>query len=138
MFGNTRREGFETVVRAYANDVFRYLYWLCRDRSVAEDLSQETFTRAWSAWETQRDEKATKAWLFTIARNEHARLYEKKRLDIDPDVELDAIVSKSASRLTALDDQRLVMCFLRVVASAEEQRRAPDDPCAISRKLRSG
>jgi RNA polymerase sigma-70 factor (ECF subfamily) len=73
------------------------LYWLCRDRSVAEDLSQETFTRAWSAWETQRDEKATKAWLFTIARNEHARLYEKKRLDIDPDVELDAIVSKSAS-----------------------------------------
>jgi len=97
MFGSTRREGFETVVRAYANDVFRYLYWLCRDRSLAEDLSQETFTRAWSAWETQRDEKATKAWLFTIARNEHARLYEKKRLDIDPDVELDAIVSKSAS-----------------------------------------
>ena len=97
MFGTTRREGFETVVRAYANDVFRYLYWLCRDRSVAEDLSQETFTRAWSAWETQRDEKATKAWLFTIARNEHARLHERKRLDIDPDVELDTIVSKSAS-----------------------------------------
>jgi len=97
MFGSTRREGFETVVRAYANDVFRYLYWLCRDRSVAEDLSQETFARAWAAWEAQRDEKAVKAWLFTIARNEHARLYEKKRLDIDPDVELDAIVSKTAS-----------------------------------------
>jgi RNA polymerase sigma-70 factor (ECF subfamily) len=97
MFGGTRRDGFETVVRAYANDVFRYLYWLCRDRNVAEDLSQETFARAWSSWESQRDEKAIKAWLFTIARNEHARMYERKPLDIDPDVELDAIVSKTAS-----------------------------------------
>jgi RNA polymerase sigma-70 factor (ECF subfamily) len=95
MFGSARREAFESVVRAYANDVFRYLYWLCRDRGLAEDLSQETFARAWSAWESQRDEKAIKAWLFTIARNEHARTYEKKRLDIDPDAELDAIVSRT-------------------------------------------
>jgi RNA polymerase sigma factor (sigma-70 family) len=97
MFLSVHSTGFETVVRAYANDVFRYLYWLCRDRNVAEDLSQETFTRAWAAWEGQRDEKALKAWLFTIARNEHARLYERKRLDIDPDAELDAIVSRTAS-----------------------------------------
>lgn len=97
MFASSRRARFETVVRAYANDLFRYLYWLCRDRSVAEDLSQETFSRAWAAWEDQRDEKALKAWLFTIARNEHARLYERKRLDVDPDVELDEIVSRSAN-----------------------------------------
>ena len=97
MFGAARNNEFETVVRAYANDVFRYLYWLCRDRTVAEDLSQETFARAWAAWETQRDAKALKAWLFTIARNEHARMYERKRVDVDPDVELDTLVSKAAS-----------------------------------------
>jgi len=97
MFTGKRQNEFETVVRAYATDVFRYLYWLCRDRSVAEDLSQETFARAWAAWETQRDPKAIKAWLFTIARNEHARLHERKPIDIDPDVELDTLVARGAS-----------------------------------------
>ena len=87
---------FEQVVRAYANDLFRYLYWLCRDRALAEDLVQETFARAWAGWQAQRDEKAVKGWLYAIARNEHARLYEKKRLDVDPDVELDALVAAPA------------------------------------------
>src|SRR6187549_2691090 len=84
---------FEQVVRAYANDLFRYLYWLCRDRAQAEDLVQETFARAWAGWEAQRDEKAVKAWLYTIARNEHARLYEKKRPEVDPEAELDSLVA---------------------------------------------
>ena len=87
---------FEQVVRAYANDLFRYLYWLCRDRTLAEDLVQETFARAWAGWEDQRDEKAVRAWLYTIARNEHARTYERKRLDVDPEVELDTLVAAPA------------------------------------------
>jgi RNA polymerase sigma-70 factor, ECF subfamily len=119
MFLSVHRTGFETVVRAYANDVFRYLYWLCRDRNVAEDLSQETFARAWDAWENQRDEKALKAWLFTIARNEHARLYERKRLDVDPDVELDTLVARNAS------DPGLAIDIRRAFALLPEAHREP-------------
>lgn len=87
---------FERVVRAYASDLFRYLYWLCRDRAQAEDLVQETFARAWAAWGSQRDEKAVRAWLYTIARNEHARLHERKRLEVDPDADLEALVAAPA------------------------------------------
>jgi RNA polymerase sigma-70 factor, ECF subfamily len=94
---------FEQVVRAYANDLFRYLYWLCRDRALAEDLVQETFARAWKAWQDPRDEKAVKAWLYAIARNEHARLYEKKRPEVDPDADLDALVAAPRDPGLAVD-----------------------------------
>lgn len=94
---------FEQVVRAYASDLFRYLYWLCRDRALAEDLVQETFARAWKAWQAPPDEKAVKAWLYAIARNEHARLYEKKRPDVDPEAELDAVAATPHDPNLALD-----------------------------------
>ena len=38
---------YEALVRAYSKDLYRYGYWLCGDPSVAEDLVQETFLRAW-------------------------------------------------------------------------------------------
>lgn len=106
------KDQFEQAARAYANDLFRYLYWLCRDRARAEDLAQETFARAWAAWETQRDEKAVKAWLFTIARNEHARSFERKRLDIDPDAELEAIVDRGLPDVAAGIDLRRAIGLL--------------------------
>ncbi|MBI4195159.1 MAG: sigma-70 family RNA polymerase sigma factor [Betaproteobacteria bacterium] len=82
---------FERVVRAFSTELYRYAYWLCRDRFVAEDLVQETFARAWQAWEKLQDENAVKAWLYSILRNEHARLFERKRLDRDDEQDLGEI-----------------------------------------------
>ena len=90
MFKGKRSE-FEGLVRAYSPELYRYAYWLCRDRFTAEDLVQETFARAWSALSALRDAQAARKWLYTILRREHARLYERKRLDIDAEQDLDAI-----------------------------------------------
>lgn len=68
---------FEQLVSAYANDLYRYAYWLCKQAPLAEDLVQETFARAWKSIENLKDDKAAKAWLITILRRENARLYEK-------------------------------------------------------------
>ena len=90
MFQDTNAR-FETLVRAYSAELYRYGYWLCRDRFVAEDLVQETFARAWNARTTLRDDQAVKSWLYTILRNEHARLYERKRLDMQEVEDFDAL-----------------------------------------------
>jgi RNA polymerase sigma-70 factor (ECF subfamily) len=82
---------FEALVKAYSAELYRYGYWLSRDRFVAEDLVQETFSRAWTAWDTLRDQGAARNWLYTILRNEHARLFERKRLEVVDDVDLDLL-----------------------------------------------
>ena len=87
----SKRSDFEALVRAYSPELYRYAYWLARDRFTAEDLVQETFARAWSALGSLREPNAARKWLYTIVRREHARLFERKRLDIDADQDLEAI-----------------------------------------------
>lgn len=59
---------FSTLYKKYAPDVFRFALYLSGDRSQAEDLTSETFVRAWTSPEAI--EAATvKAYLFTIVRN---------------------------------------------------------------------
>lgn len=73
---------YEALVRAWHGDLYRYAFWLCHDKHVAEDLVQETFLRAWRSMDALQDEKAAKAWLITILRRENARRFERKRLDL--------------------------------------------------------
>lgn len=69
---------FDQLVRAYAKDLYRYAFWMSKDANVAEDLVQETFSRAWKALDKLQDEQAAKAWLMTILRRENARRFEKQ------------------------------------------------------------
>lgn len=80
-----KTSSFESMVRAYAADLYRFSYWLCRDRTLAEDLVQETFARAWKAWNQLQNEAAVKSWLFTILRNEHTRLRARKSVIVEID-----------------------------------------------------
>ena len=75
---NSKQRQFDALARSLSGDLFRYAYWLCGDEALAHDLVQETFLRAWRALADLRDTNAAKAWLITILRREHARLYERK------------------------------------------------------------
>lgn len=71
------RSRFEQLVRDHAGDLFRYAYWLARNRQQAEDIVQEALLRGWCAFERLRDAGAAKAWLFSIVRNEYCRITAK-------------------------------------------------------------
>lgn len=79
MAANETPRNFEWLVRAYTNDLYRTAVWLCGDPALADDLVQETFTRAWKNHAQLRDEGATKAWLVTILRREFYRHIGKKK-----------------------------------------------------------
>lgn len=50
--------------------VFSFFYFrLAQDSAVAEDLTSDTFLKAYDKFDTYREEYAFSTWVFTIARN---------------------------------------------------------------------
>jgi RNA polymerase sigma-70 factor (ECF subfamily) len=59
---------FKQLYETYFEDIYRFALWLCRDESEAEDLTSETFVRAWTQRHRLRTE-TLKAYLLAIARS---------------------------------------------------------------------
>jgi RNA polymerase sigma-70 factor (ECF subfamily) len=70
----------EFVDRCYER-VFLFMRAVGHDRQISEDLTQETFLRAWYHIGQLRDGKALNGWLFRIAGNV-SRLYWRRHKDV--------------------------------------------------------
>jgi RNA polymerase sigma-70 factor (ECF subfamily) len=84
---------FHELYSRYAGDVYRFAYWLSRNPHDAQDITAETFVRAWTAPEEPRLE-SVKAYLFAIARN----LHRKQRRRSARQEELDEAMPDPATR----------------------------------------
>lgn len=118
---SARHHRFEALVGALLPDLYRYAYWLCRDRARAEDVVQETLVRAWRSLESLRDERSAKPWLITILRRELARSYERfqpELVDID-DHELTGDLGESGEQASDAAAVR------RAIARLEPEYREP-------------
>jgi RNA polymerase sigma-70 factor (ECF subfamily) len=74
---------FETLMKAHHGEIYRYLRRVTRRASDADDLSQETFVRAYRAYRSLPADANARAWLFTIATNlfrNHFRASKRRRL----------------------------------------------------------
>jgi RNA polymerase sigma-70 factor (ECF subfamily) len=60
---------FETVVASYHPEIHRYLRRVAPRAGDADDLSQETFIRAFRAYRRLPEDANVRAWLFAIATN---------------------------------------------------------------------
>ncbi len=102
----TNRERlFETLARSFYAGVYNYLCWMSRDRSLAEELTQETFVQAWQHMEGLRSERAARAWLYRIARNEFLQQGRRPRL---PSVALEDCAERSLGAPAAAQPDRAV------------------------------
>ena len=84
---------FRDIYEQNVNEVYRFLLSLCRDESLAEDLTQETFLKALSAIDSFRGECKMSVWLCQIAKNLFYKQYHKSKntLPVEPD-HIDPIV----------------------------------------------
>jgi RNA polymerase sigma-70 factor, ECF subfamily len=99
--GSEVRAAFSQLLESLRPDLLRFAHWLARDRAIAEDIVQESLLRAWRSRDSLKDSGAARAWLLTIVRREHARLYERKRLEL---VSLEEVAETHAGPRVAQPD----------------------------------
>lgn len=80
---------FQDLYESYMTEVYRFALWLSGNPIEAEDITSETFIRAW-ANNSQIRTETLKAYLFTISRNIYLQHQRKKKRrvvleDIHPD-----------------------------------------------------
>lgn len=63
------KKQLEDWYNMYSTTVYQYLFFLVRDVELAEDLTQETFYRAYKQAANFRQQASVKTWLHRIARN---------------------------------------------------------------------
>lgn len=109
---------FERVFQENSSFIFRFLMKLCGDVSLAEELTQETFFRAYMNFSSLKNEEKVSVWLCQIAKNTYfAWFNEQKRnrsasqltlTDNTPDIaelfEEKELAGRAFSRLHALDE----------------------------------
>lgn len=59
----------EEIYNTYKKDIFSYFYKATLNFHNAEDLTEDTFLRAFKFFSSFRGESSVKTWLFKIARN---------------------------------------------------------------------
>jgi RNA polymerase sigma-70 factor (ECF subfamily) len=106
-------EAFRALVDRYKDNVYRHCFYITRDEDVAEDMTQETFIRAFRHLRRYDAQKGSfKTWLYTIATRvclEHLR--KVKPLPLEDE---DIVVSQNAATDQLAKDNEVHDAVLRL------------------------
>lgn len=70
----------ECLYLEHSDRIYRYIYFQVRQKEVAEDITQETFYKAFKNFHTFKKQASVSTWLLRIARNATYDYFRRKRL----------------------------------------------------------
>ncbi len=103
---------FDEIYNTYFMDVYRYILRLSGNESVAEDVTSETFFKAWRSMGKFRGECDIRVWLCQITKNEYFRYLKKNKYITDIGEEEFATIpadAPSAESVLAEENEALIM-----------------------------
>lgn len=83
------RGAFEVLLARYERQIFSFIYHFFRDRTLCEDLTQETFLRVYRFIGSFRPQEKLSTWIYSIAKN--LCIDELRRLQKGGTVDIDAV-----------------------------------------------
>ena len=110
----------ENLYQRYAGAVRRFALYLCGDVMMADEITSDTFVRAWMAADRIR-QPTVKSYLFTIARNAYVDLLRRaaRQTQLDEDMPDTRI-----STQTQMEQSAEVRAVLRALQHLPEMDRA--------------
>lgn len=109
---------FQEVYDLYFREVYRYTLSLCRNESVAEEITQETFYKALEKLDGFDGKCKVSVWLCQIAKNTYLSMCRKnERMDPNADTSL---LSGDGSIEENLCDRETAFAIHRVLHALEE------------------
>jgi len=128
------QEAFRLIFERYSRPVISFIYDLVSNRELAEELTQETFVRAYRSLRSLQEETKFSTWLFGIAKNVareslRTRVRDSRNVDLDDqqvldlsdrrpvpvsqllNKELNGVIQRS---LAALDDDKRLVFTLKI------------------------
>jgi len=70
---------FDDIYIQYFADVYKYALSLCKNESIAEDITQESFFKALKSIDSFKGNCKLRVWLCQIAKNTYYSFYEKEK-----------------------------------------------------------
>jgi len=80
-----RPEGYRALFERYSPFLLAVAFRMLKDRHLAEDALQETFSAAFAGLSRFRGEARLKTWLYTILYRAVLKLREKRKMEIPTD-----------------------------------------------------
>jgi RNA polymerase sigma-70 factor (ECF subfamily) len=119
---DTSQAQFLQIYDLYVQDIFRFCVFKVSSRELAEDLTQEVFTRYWQSIRAGTAIVNDRAFLYTLARNLIIDWYRKKK-----DLSLE-VLTDAGFEFQSKDHQSITMSaevneILRVVNILDEHSR---------------
>ena len=103
-------EAFRLIFERYSRPILSFIFDMVGERSLAEDLAQETFVRAYRNLSALREEARFSTWLFGIAKNVareslRTRHRDERKVGMDEDPVMQLCDGKPTPAVALLDKE---------------------------------
>ncbi len=114
----------EEIYKKHSNLVYKYLYSLCNDSNLAEELTQETFYKAIKAIDKFHNECKISTWLCKIAKNIWIDYLKNKRntISIDEDNFMENLIADNTFE-NKIEDKSDIMQLYKLIHKLDDNTR---------------
>ena len=119
-------EPFETIYEQYFPRVYSFIYRMCRDEDLSEELTQETFFQAFRSFPKYRGESELFTWLASIAKYTFFSYMRKNRRsgeDVDIELLADTLLDPENDPEEKMQRKETVGAIRRAISRIPEKYR---------------